>query len=281
MSAYVVYADEAWTHDPGLRFWRFYGGAMLLASDRERIERELLELQARLGIPGEIKWTKVRPFNWERVAVVLDRFLDFVQAGEIKLRYMWLDQMFQTPDALTEYHRRYGYYILYYFFLVLAFGLPYHDSDEIVDIARFLPDKLPDEPEKRREFEQFLCQCHQLRRYHGHSQFRISNVGEAHSHDHIILQCVDVIIGAVGFRLNHMHKAKQPNGRRAEATKVKEKLYERIRDRLGEIDMGERGGQAFAIGVNTGKGSDFANLWRHKFRQWGSPFPRAHTRALR
>jgi hypothetical protein len=156
VSQYTVYADEAWTHDPQHdRFWRFYGGAMVASAERQRVENELVALKSQLGLQGEIKWSQVRRFNWERVAVVIDRFLDFVEAGDVKLRYMWLDQGFHDPAALNDFHREYGYYILYYFFVVFGFGLPWHDEAERVNIV-FFPDTLPDQPEKRKSFQQFL-----------------------------------------------------------------------------------------------------------------------------
>ncbi len=263
-----MYADEAWTHDPNRnRFWRFYGGAMVASTERQQVENELLALKAKLGLQGEIKWSQVRPFNWERVAVVLDRFFDFVEGGVVKLRYMWLDQMFQDPAALNDFHREYGYYILYYFFVVFGFGLPWHDEKEPVNVV-FFPDTLPDQPEKRKSFRQFLYRCHAAHRHDDLSRFRFVEVGDVNSKNHVILQCVDVIIGAAGFRLNQHHVAKQKNGKRAEATKIKEKLYDHIRKRLAQIDMGERGTLSFAVGVNTGKNGDVANRWRHKFRQW-------------
>lgn len=266
-AVYVVYADEAWTHDPRLRFWRFYGGALLSSRDRERIDHDLNGLKAQLGLIGEVKWSRVRDVNWERYAVLIDRFLDLVDAGTIKLRYMWLDQQFQNPAALNDYHLETGYYILYYLFLVLAFGLPWHDEREGVEIE-FFPDQLPDQPEKRREFIRFLKSCHLARRYEGRSDFRIINVGDVPSRKHLILQCVDVIIGAIGFRLNHMHKVLQDNGRRATGTKVKERLYKAIIARLRAIDMAERGTRDFSIGHSTGINNDIVNRWRHKFRQW-------------
>jgi len=271
MSAYTVYADEAWTHDPDMRFWRFYGGAMLPSRLRTDLENELSELKDELGLQGEMKWSYTRPFNWERYARVVDLFLDSVEDRRVKLRYMWLDQLFQNPNALTAYQREYGYYILYYFFIVFAFGPPWHDVGS-VEVEALL-DAFPDTPEKRFNFRQFMLSCHQFQRFENCSTFRIFDVGHVDSHEHIIVQCVDVIIGAMGFRLNRMHQVKQSNGRRADATKAKEKLYKRIRDRLGQIDMGERGGSAFGVGVSTSRGSDYSNLWRHKFRQWSFKKP--------
>jgi len=215
MSAYIVFADEAWTHDPEHRFWRFYGGAMIRAADREPIETELRALKAKLGLLGEMKWSKTRPFNWERFAILVERFLDFVETGGVKFRYMWLDQLFQNPDALNDYQREYGYFILYYYFIVYCFGLPWHDDPEPVTIE-FFPDSLPEEPTKRASFRDFLLRCHAARRFQNQSAFSFINVGDVNSKEHTVLQCVDVIIGAFGFRLNGLHRATQANGRRAE-----------------------------------------------------------------
>jgi hypothetical protein len=274
VATYTVYADEAWTHDDRLRFWRFYGGAMMLSSNRDRIEAELRAVKRRVGLHGEVKWTEVRPNKWKRFALIVDRFFDFVDSGDIRLRYMWLDQMFQEPERLTEYHREFGYYILYYFFLVFGFGLPWHDGDQPI-LIEFHPDELPDELSKRSDFTRFLMRCHRSARFDNLSEFRIIDVGEVTSRDHLILQCVDLIIGAVGAKLNKTLIQKGPSGRRFERTIVKELLYKHIRQRIGDIDMRERGTRHFSVGVNTGTGSDFANRWRHKFRQWNFRKPGA------
>jgi hypothetical protein len=213
-----------------------------------------------------MKWSNARPFNWERYAIVIERFLDYVESGDVKLRYMWLDQMKQNPATLTEHQREYGYYILYYFFAVFCLGLPWHDEDEAVKIE-LLVDTLPEDPVKRREFREFMLRCHSFRRYQGQAPFRFVEVGEVNSKDHILLQCVDVIIGSAGFRLNKMHLVTQRNGRRAKATKAKEQLYRQITARIGKITMAERGREAYGIGVSTSTGT-FENRWRLKFRQW-------------
>ncbi len=261
MSSYIVYADEAWTHDARHRFWRFYGGALLRASDREQITQSLLDLKTSLGLQGEMKWSKVRPFNWERIASLIEHFLKFVNQGDIKLRYMWLDQLFQDPTSQNEYYR------LYYFFLVFAFGLPHHDEEETIKIL-FYPDTLPDQPEERRKFSDFLQNCHKSDRFRNRKKFQIMDVVAVDSKHHIILQCVDLIIGSIGFRLNGLHKVTQENGRRAESTKVKEKLYKHIYTHLRPIAMKQQDLKTWSPGVNTSINNDYGNLWRHNFRQW-------------
>jgi hypothetical protein len=273
MTAYTVYADEAWTHEPEHRFWRFYGGALLRSSERPRIENELLALKAQRGLHGEIKWSLTTPARAERFGALVDRFLDFVEYGDVKLRYMWLDQRRQDTTALSEWHREYGFYILYYYFVVFGFGLPWHNERDAVGIE-FFPDTLPDEPQKRREFRDFLLRAHNARRFRQRAPFRVTNVAAVDSTKHIILQCVDVIIGAVGYKLNKQYKAKR-GGKRSRSSVAKIELWERILDRLGAIDMGERGTRSFAVGVNTGTGPEALNRWQHKFRQWDFRVPGA------
>ena len=266
---YTVYADEAWTHtnQPLLRFWRFYGGAMVLSNRREAIESALRDKKLSRGLHGELKWKNVTEGRWERFAEVLDYFFDLVESGDLKFRYMWVDKHFHKPQDLTEYHEEYGYFILYYFFLIFGFGLPWHDTGRTIQIE-FKPDELPHDRHKCDSFRQFLLGSHGFARFEKRAPFRIIDVGELYSKEHLILQCVDVIIGAVGFMLNHMHKEKQANGRRGSRTIAKEKLYKRIRERLARIDMTERGTKSYAIGVSTGRASDFGNIWRNRFRQW-------------
>lgn len=266
MTGYTLYADEAWTHDPEHRFWRFYGGALVRSSERARVENELLALKAERGLHGEIKWSYTNPARAERFGAIAHRFLDFVEAGDVKLRYMWLDQRRQDANALSEWNREYGFYVLYYYFIVFGFGLPWHDERDTVGVE-FFPDTLPDEPDKREEFREFLLRCHSIRRFENSSPFRITNVAAVNSSKHILLQCVDLVIGAVGYKLNKQFQAKTGR-RRSRCSVVKIELYERIRDCLSRIDMGERGTAKFSVGVNTATDGDKANRWRYKFRQW-------------
>jgi hypothetical protein len=148
---------------------------MILASSRQVIEADLHALKARHGLAGEVKWTKVRRRNWERVAALVDRFLDFVEYGSVKLRYMWIDQLKQNPGALNDNHREFGYFILYYFFVVFSFGLPWNDDPEGASVE-LLVDTLPDDPTKRASFQSFLLGCHRARRFENQAPFRIMRV---------------------------------------------------------------------------------------------------------
>lgn len=81
--------------------------------------------------------------------------------------------------------------------------------------------------------------------------------------DHDILQCLDVVLGSIQFRLNDKHK-EIPLGakRRGKRTIAKEKLYKHINGRIREIYPG------FNIGISTGVKGDKSNRWKHPYRHW-------------
>lgn len=55
------------------------------------------------------------------------------------------------------------------------------------------------------------------------------DIAEVDSKNHVILQCMDVILGAMNFKLNNMDKEKIPGSyKRGKRTIAKEKLYKNI-----------------------------------------------------
>ena len=89
-------------------------------------------------------------------------------------------------------------------------------------------DKLPDTKKKNKEFKGYIYALNDF--------FCINNVhiynediAEVDSKNHVILQCMDIILGAMNFKLNNMDKEKDPNSnRRGKRTIAKEKLYKNI-----------------------------------------------------
>lgn len=81
------------------------------------------------------------------------------------------------------------------------------------------------------------------------------------SEQHVILQCMDVILGAMYFRLNDLHKEKLPGTyRRGKRTIAKHTLYKHINTRIRRIYPG------FNIGISTG--GTTADKWNHPYRHW-------------
>jgi hypothetical protein len=88
-------------------------------------------------------------------------------------------------------------------------------------------------------------------------------IAEVQLHDHVLLQCLDMVLGAMTFRLNDKHKEKPPGKhRRGKRTIAKERLYMHIRTRICQLYPN------FDIGETTGKGGDWANVWIHPYRHW-------------
>jgi hypothetical protein len=101
-------------------------------------------------------------------------------------------------------------------------------------------------------------------------QFRDANIilqkediAEVRSHDHVLLQCLDIVLGSMCFRLNERHKEKEPGKhRRGKRTKAKEKIYKTILAEIRTIRPN------FNIGANTGDDGIWENRWRHPYRHW-------------
>jgi hypothetical protein len=53
--------------------------------------------------------------------------------------------------------------------------------------------------------------------------FKIENITEVVSHNHVILQCMDIILGAMQFPLNDMHKIKDPETNGVKKQKLRKK----------------------------------------------------------
>ncbi|QCG92512.1 hypothetical protein E6C67_00830 [Azospirillum sp. TSA2s] len=165
-----------------------------------------------------------------------------------------------TPEQVES-----EYFILYYMFLKHAFGLEHcNDADEESVGVRIYLDQIPDTDEKANKFENYLAALS------NYPQFRRSrvvinsqNIADVCSHDHDILQCLDIVLGSMQFRLNDLHK-EIPKGqkRRGKRTRAKEKVYKHINGRLQALRP------HFNIGASTGDDGDPANRWRHPYRHW-------------
>jgi hypothetical protein len=89
------------------------------------------------------------------------------------------------------------------------------------------------------------------------------NVTDVHSHEHEILQCLDVVLGAMNFKLNNKHRllTARNNTRRGSRTKAKERVFNHIKTRIQDIYP------RFNVGANTGKHSADC-YWTDPYRHW-------------
>jgi hypothetical protein len=125
-------------------------------------------------------------------------------------------------------------------------------------------DQMPTSREQRERFKGFvsaLSSNAHFRRARVHID--PENIVDVISHEHDILQCLDVVLGSINFRLNNMHLLIPPGKRRrGKKTRAKEALYKEINKRMRKIRPN------FNIGIRTATDGNMSNIWHHSYRHW-------------
>jgi hypothetical protein len=258
---YTIYCDES--ESKGRHFSNFYGGALVISHDLDAVKSAISRKKHDLNLFGEIKWTKITVNYYKKYIEIMDFFFDLIKDDKIKIRIMFT-QNAMRPSRLTRDHIDNQYGILYYYFIRHAFGLMYSPLNQVDTRVRVYPDRLPMTAAQVRTFKEFVVRLGNRTEFRNrHLKFHMEDVTEVNSHDHDILQCLDVVLGAMNFRLNKKHKDK-PTGttRRPAKTRAKEKVYQHINKRIRDIYPN------FNIGITTGHGGDLANRWNHAYRHW-------------
>ena len=227
------------------------------SSHYERVTRRLNVAKQELNLFGEIKWEKVTERYLPKYQAMVRHFFEEIAAGALKVRIMFRHNARQ-PQGLTEEQKELQYYLLYYQFIKHAFGLPYKGHQETGVRLRLYFDTFPDTGEKVARFKGFLLG---LRENPGFRMARIriaaEDITEVHSHDHVLLQCLDIVLGSMVFRLNDKHKELPPGMRvRGKRTRAKEALYKMILQEVRKLHKN------FNIGVSD-------KYWRKSQRSLG------------
>jgi|SRR6185312_698961 len=258
---YIIYSDES--EGDGRFYSNFYGGVLIESSDLLTVHNALTEKKAALHMRDEIKWSKVTEQYLTKYIELTDEFFDLVAGGMIKVRVMFR-QNANHPEGLKPEHKHNAYHLLYYQFLKHAFGLKYSGDRLHPRRVRLYFDMLQGTTEQKMRFKEFLLRLRYQEEYQ-RAGILLSRDGiaEVVSHDHVILQCLDVVMGAMQFRLNNKHEEKPPGARiRGKKTRAKEKLYKHILKRIQQIYP------HFNIGISTGLSGDPTNHWVDPYRHW-------------
>lgn len=259
--AYILYCDES--ADKGIKFRDFFGGCIIDSADQFEITNTLNQKKRELNLFREVKWTKVSEAYLEKYIELIDVFFDFIRDGKIKVRIMFRE----TNDELDSIYNNTvddKYFKLYYQFIKHAFGLKsmpkeFTPTNIIVNL-----DVLPDKHGLREEFKNYLSNLPNIADFaESEITIRPRDIIEVDSKDHILLQCTDIVLGAMYFRLNGFHKI-VPEGqtRRGKRTIAKEKLYKHIYSRICEIHP------KFNIGVSTGARGYQNPHWNSPYEHW-------------
>lgn len=261
MAGFYIFCDESLKR--GKYYSNFYGGILIDKIDFEKVKNVLLSKVQDLEFENsELKWSNVNTFKLEQYKSVTDVFFEFVKTNVIKVRIMFTDNRF-IPTQLTKEHRDNQYHILYYHFIKLAFGLKYLTSDIPIDLEIFF-DKLPDTQRKNEQFKNFIYGIQYLPEFiESKIKIKKESIYEVDSKKHILMQCLDVVLGAMAFRLNDLHKEKPEGSKtRGKRTLAKEKLYKHINKKIRETRAN------FNIGITTGLDGNSPNLFFQPYRHW-------------
>ncbi len=252
---YILFCDES--DRRGKYFSNFYGGVIVGSSQYQRITDRLNDKKAELNLYQEVKWEKVTEQYLAKYEELVCAFFEEIARNNIHVRIMFR-QNAHLPHGLSREQVDWEYYLLYYQFVKHGLGLE-HIAENIR--LRLYFDTFPDTAEKSEQFKGFLLGLTKTKKWQT-IDIKREDITEVHSHDHVLLQCLDIVLGSMSFRLNDKHK-EIPKGasRRGKRTIAKEKLYKVILSEIRKIRPG------FNIGVST-RTETLIDRWRMPYMHW-------------
>lgn len=256
---YIIFCDES--DVAGKYYSNFYGGVLVGSSQYDRVTKRLNAEKQKLNLFGEVKWSKVTANYVAKYESLIRTFFHEVRAKHLRVRIMFR-QNAHVAIGLTQDQIKGAYFRLYYQFIKHAFGLAYRPHTGHSAALKIYFDEFPDTREAATQFKGFILGLKDNAKIR-QAGFTIApeDIAEIKSHDHVLAQCLDIVLGAMAFRLNDKHKEKPPGEkRRGKRTVAKEQLYKSI---LAEIC---RMKPHFNIGISTGMSPE--ERWSAPYRHW-------------
>lgn len=268
MSKYIIYADEAWTHNsqPLNRYHNFFGGIFGEEKYIDRLVSELQKIKKLHNKPNaEIKWSNLKNDNIILYKAIVDCLSNHILSGRIRYRQMFTDRSFhyvgdKTGSNLDIQFKQ------YYQFLKHSFGIQYlsalesgkkhevvlrldnHSSQNHKNALNELVQSLPN-----------IINRHDV-------EFKVTYIN---SSKYICLQACDLIMGAAGYHGNKIHKRRENGKKRMTKTqKLRHEMAEYIYNSLRKINNISRGAKAFNWFETTGRDGDKLNILQHRLRIW-------------
>ncbi len=261
---YLIFCDES--DKEGRHYSNFYGGVMVSARDYNHVTARLEAKKRELNFFGEVKWSKVSAAPYlEKYQQLIAAFFEEVRAGRVKVRIMFRQTARQAKN-LSDNQMEDAYFLLYYQFIKHAFGLlhlPPCSGDDPGFKLRLYFDEFPETREKVQRFRGYLLGLPQNPRLReARVKIAAEDIAEVNSRDHVLLQCLDIVLGAMAFRLNDKHRELLPGKRRrGRKTRAKEALYKTIHAEICTFRP------RFNCGGNTGTQTPL-DRWNHPYRHW-------------
>lgn len=256
---YLIYSDESYIK--GKFFSNFYGGALVDYTQMQKISDILNQKKKELNLGNEIKWSKMSENYLNKYIEMINLFFSFIKSNKIKIRIMFKQNAYRFDKLSKEKYEK-EYQLLYYQFIKHAFGLDYsvENENDSIDLKLYF-DQLPDTKEKNDEFKEHILHLNEI--FDEHINIKKEDIVEINSKDHVIQQCMDIILGSINFKLNNLDKVKiEGTNKRGRRTIAKEKLYKVILKNIREIYPN------FNIGITTGIRGNIKNRWLDPYRHW-------------
>ena len=260
---YILYADES--TQKGAHYSSFFGGLLIPSDMVEPVSSALAAEKLRLNLHNEVKWKKVSQNYLVKYKLLMSQFFEFVQDDIIKVRIMFIPNS-RIPQRLSKLHRANKYTLLYYQFIKHAFDYRYCNLGPGRIYLQVRMDNLPGTPPQKQEFFNFLyaLNIHSkefVTSNNGEFYIPSAGIGEIDSREHDLLQCLDVVLGAMQFRLNRGYAVINPEtGKRASKTIAKDELSTHILNLVRDIIPN------FQPEVSTWVSPEMR--WRLPYRHW-------------
>lgn len=258
---YIIYCDES--DEKGKFFSNFYGGALVRGQHYTEVVEAIRAKKKEQNLFKEVKWQYVTENYENKYIALMDTFFDLVKADKVKVRIMFTQNRY-VAKGLTKRHIDEKYFILYFQFIKHAFGL---DCSPILDGGvhlKIYPDRIPDTAAKVENFRSFVVGLARQPSWRERGiKIHPDNVADVESKEHEILQCLDIVLGGINFKLNNKHRELTArNGtRRGSRTKAKERVYKHLKARIQDIYP------RFNVGANTGFHAEDC-YWTDPYRHW-------------
>lgn len=265
---YYIWCDES--DNEGVFYSNFYGGILIRSIDLPHVLHRLEAKIHELNIDREeIKWQKVNKHFFTPYKQLVDLIFDLLEDDLIKIRIFFRHNQY-VPKYLNRQQMNEEYTLLYYQFLKHAFGFEFSNPTGRTINLNIALDEMPIDQQQKQKFKSYLVHLSDNEKYKD-AKIRIKpeNVYEVNSKRNLPLQIVDLILGAICFRLNDKQKQKLPgSNRRGVRTIMKDNLYKHINFRIRNLRRG------FNVGMSTGYIQPF-EIWDQSYRHW-SFIPKSH-----
>ena len=175
---------------------------MISSRDRSAVVAALEAEKAHLNLHGEVKWQRVTQNYLDKYRNLSSLFFTFVRDGKVRLRILFTDNA-TAPERLTTLNYSQRYLLLYLAFIEHAFDIRYRSPRDETVRLRILLDTLPVPVEDKRVFRRQLYRLNSGCVFQsGGVRVFPGDIGEVDSRDHVLLQCLDVVLGAMQSGMN-------------------------------------------------------------------------------